>query len=58
MGDGHCDDQNNNAECNFDGGDCCGSNVNTTYCISCECKENFVLKSPRSRFIQPRTLGK
>ncbi|CAN0254086.1 unnamed protein product, partial [Hapterophycus canaliculatus] len=23
IGDGHCDDQNNNAECRYDGGDCC-----------------------------------
>ncbi|CAN0333889.1 unnamed protein product, partial [Scytosiphon promiscuus] len=23
MGDGRCDDENNNAECGFDGGDCC-----------------------------------
>ncbi len=25
IGDGMCDDQNNNAECNYDGGDCTGS---------------------------------
>ena len=24
----------------FDGGDCCGSDVNTTYCSICECLEN------------------
>ena len=23
VGDGHCDDNNNNAGCNFDGGACC-----------------------------------
>ena len=27
-GDGYCDDVNNNEGCFFDGGDCCGSNVN------------------------------
>ena len=24
VGDGHCNDEMNTAECNFDGGDCCG----------------------------------
>ena len=35
--DDYCDDDNNNEECEWDGGDCCGSNVNTDYCIDCEC---------------------
>ena len=29
---GHCNNQNNNAYCSYDGGDCCGDNVNTQYC--------------------------
>ena len=37
MGDGYCDDVNNNLECNYDGGDCCGSNVNVQYCTECQC---------------------
>ena len=41
VGDGFCDDENNNHECNFDGGDCCGPNVDTIYCIECQCFENF-----------------
>jgi len=36
FGDNYCDDENNNAECGFDGGDCCGD-VNTQYCSACEC---------------------
>ena len=36
-GDGICDDLNNIFECNFDGGDCCGSNVITDYCSDCLC---------------------
>ena len=36
-GDGYCDDENNNEACFFDGGDCCGSNVNNKYCIACVC---------------------
>ena len=36
-GDGNCDDENNNAGCWYDGGDCCpetveGGKVSTTYC--------------------------
>jgi len=36
-GDNYCDDGNNNEGCDYDGGDCCGSNVNKTYCQNCEC---------------------
>ena len=36
-GDGVCDDENNNEACFFEGGDCCGSNVNTQYCTECQC---------------------
>ena len=28
---------NNNAGCNWDGGDCCGDNVNTQFCSECQC---------------------
>ena len=41
-GDGNCDDDHNNADCEWDGGDCCGSNVKTTYCYLCACLDpNF-----------------
>merc|ERR1711997_958434 len=36
-GDGYCDDENNNDGCDYDGGDCCGDDVNTTYCSACQC---------------------
>merc|ERR1712226_961078 len=40
-GDGNCDDDNNNAGCDFDGGDCCakslGSPVKKVYCKVCKC---------------------
>ena len=36
-GDMYCDDINNNMECGYDGGDCCGTNVNTDYCEICGC---------------------
>ena len=41
-GDGSCDDENNNEGCDFDGGDCCGSNVNKAYCTGCKCKTPLV----------------
>ena len=37
IADGYCDDINNNMECSYDGGDCCGCNVNTQYCSVCGC---------------------
>ena len=39
IGDGYCDDINNNIGCSFDGGDCCGANVNTEWCTECLCLE-------------------
>ena len=36
IGDGFCDDANNNQECNFDAGDCC-YNVLTDFCLECNC---------------------
>ena len=35
-----CDDMNNNMDCNYDGGDCCGLNVIADYCTDCLCLEN------------------
>ena len=37
VGDGYCDDTANIPECNYDGGDCCGTNAITHYCSACEC---------------------
>ena len=39
VGDEQCDDETNNEGCLFDGGDCCGPNVNTDYCTLCVCHE-------------------
>ena len=36
-GDNYCDDDNNNQACGWDGGDCCGNNINKQYCSECEC---------------------
>ena len=40
MGNAYCDDFLNNANCNFDGGDCCNPNANTDYCFHCTCFED------------------
>ena len=37
IGDGYCDDVNNNKECDYDGDDCCGSLINTEHCSFCQC---------------------
>ena len=37
VGDDFCDDGNNNSNCFFDGGDCCGDNVIAIFCDLCEC---------------------
>ena len=39
IGDGYCDDGANNAECGYDGGDCCGDDVNTDWCNECICHQ-------------------
>ena len=41
IGDGFCHDEINNAGCNYDGGDCCGSCVVTSYCSECDCHSNL-----------------
>ena len=37
IGDGYCNDETNNADCNYDGGDCCKSNVYSQHCTECIC---------------------
>ena len=45
MGDGFCDDDTNTGDCEFDGGDCCGDDINTDYCEDCKCKQFNMLDS-------------
>ena len=40
QGDGYCNDKNNNKGCFFDGGDCCGTQVNRDFCTECHCHCN------------------
>ena len=37
VGNGFCNDETNNADCNYDGGECCVVNANTTHCSDCAC---------------------
>ena len=30
----------NISDCNYDGGDCCGDDINISYCYDCTCNEN------------------
>merc|ERR1711981_64396 len=39
VGDNYCDDECNNEDNDFDGGDCCGDDVNEQYCSACNCLE-------------------
>ena len=34
---GFCNDETNIAACYYDGGDCCGHNVNVDHCSQCNC---------------------
>ena len=39
VGDGFCDDINNNEACGYDDGDCCGdSSMKKNFCVHCICK--------------------
>ena len=39
VGDGFCDDINNNEACGYDDGDCCGlSSMKKNFCVKCICK--------------------
>ena len=44
QGDGYCDDSNNNAGCDFDGGDCC--QTANQFCSECWCPNNFKNELP------------
>ena len=39
VGNGHCNDEANNANCVYDGGDCCGACAKTDQCLDCVCHD-------------------
>ena len=46
IGDGMCNDETNNADCNYDGGDCCLSDIKTNKCLECACSIKGIIKLP------------
>ena len=46
IGNGHCNDETNNPDCNYDFGDCCLSPASTDYCSECACATTGVIMSP------------
>ena len=41
IGNGYCNDEVNILDCGYDGGDCCGSCINTDLCTNCFCLGNI-----------------
>ena len=37
IGDGFCDDINNDKDSDYDAGDCCGLSKKTNFCLNCTC---------------------
>ena len=37
VGNSFCNDETNNMDCNYDGGDCCGYEIKTEECLECMC---------------------
>jgi len=50
----HCDPDNNHANCDFDGGDCCGSNVKGTHYQYHFCTAKQILKNGACTCKDPR----
>lgn len=50
LDDNVCDDRNNIAECAFDGGDCCNTTADDSFCALCYCLDplspNYEGKTP------------
>ena len=46
LNDVYCDDNANTFECNYDRGDCCGSNVSIEYCNECVCYWDIGCETP------------
>jgi len=60
FGDGYCDDENNNEDCGFDGGDCCDNEMDgwDNYCQECECFEYFATtEDPTANCFAPHWIG-
>ena len=41
VGNGFCNDETNKEDCDYDGGDCCASNIQKDYCSECSCHGKY-----------------
>ena len=48
IGDGICHDHLNHMHCNYDGGDCCLQNIDTSACSTCACLSDDICKLPQT----------
>ena len=55
VGDGYCDDEDNNEECKYDGGDCCDNRTPDwdNYCDDCFCLEPEKFVTPTTTTERP-----
>ena len=44
IGDGFCDDMNNQELCDYDYGDCCGAFKRNHFCIECKCIRKLIFR--------------
>ena len=51
IGNGQCNDEVNNEECNYDGGDCCLYEVIEDYCIHCSCRHQPMCIAGNNPFV-------
>merc|ERR1711988_2092026 len=49
IGDGNCDDENNNCGCKYDGGDCCGKNVKKATARSANARTRITRKTKTAK---------
>merc|ERR1712032_134646 len=58
VGDGNCDDNNNNCGCDWDAGDCCGAK-GFDFCKECKCKDcNYKAEGDACVAEMKKTCGK
>merc|ERR1712032_1703558 len=60
LGDGRCDDANNNCACGWDDGDCCGKSNDKyqfSYCKKCKCLDPKTLKNCKGHCAKPNYKG-
>ena len=54
IGDGYCNDETNIEGCDYDGGDCCGSNVVKRSCELCICHNDTGISNDTGTYVLDR----